>query len=485
LVIPATPETRKPARPAKPHSKLALAYPQKNPEARPSETKAPLLDVKETASILRVSESWVRRHVSELPAFRVGRLVRFDRPSLLRQFQVKFPSGNRMKQKGEDLMFQAAIKTRYQSGRVYKKGKVVKKWYGQFREDQIDAEGKIFRVQKNVCLGTLGELPTKQAAMRELTKRMGTGTPRKADMLFSDLVSRWRAAVVPTLRSTTATHYHYALSSYIVPTFGQREIKSITRFDVELFLAEKAKTYSRNTLHSMRVALSRVLSWAVNAGWLDKNPCAGVQLPQAPTKVQRTILTSEQVMALASKLEEPYATLVLFLAATGLRISEGVGVKVEDFEGNVLRLRHRFYQGNSGGDYGELKTKKSARNLPLPAWLADRVRSLADGKGFCFRSQAGTPLNQKNGLRRYIHPACAELGFRIGGWHDLRHTVTTWALKKYPTKVVSEMLGHANARTTLDVYSHVMQEDFAEPLAEMAGKLLHDVAQNGGNQIAG
>ena len=38
------------------------------------------------------------------------------------------------------------------------------------------------------------------------------------------------------------------------------------------------------------------------------------------------------------------------------------------------------------------------------------------------------------------------------------------------------MLGHANARTTLDTYGHVFQEDFAEPLAEMAAQLLPDVA---------
>lgn len=31
-------------------------------------------------------------------------------------------------------------------------------------------------------------------------------------------------------------------------------------------------------------------------------------------------------------------------------------------------------------------------------------------------------------------------------------------------------------KTTLDVYSHVLQEDFAEPLADSAGKLLRDVA---------
>ena len=103
-------------------------------------------------------------------------------------------------------------------------------------------------------------------------------------------------------------------------------------------------------------------------------------------------------------------------------------------------------------------------------------------------SFGGTPINQRNALRRYIHPACKELGFRIGGWHDLRHTVATYALKKYPTKVVSEMLGHASIQTTLGVYGHVLQGDFDEPLADMAGqlseKLLRDVAQNDGTQVS-
>ena len=456
---------------------MQIAVGPEKPQPIDPKSQPTLLNVREVASILGVSESWVRRHASELPVVPVGRLVRFDLPSLYRQFQVKSSTGNRVEQKGDAYMFQAAIKTRYQSGRVYKKGRKVVKWYGQFREDQIDADGKLIRAQKNICLGTLVELPTKQAAKRELARRMGTGEPVKADMLFSDLVSRWRAAVVPTLRTTTATYYHKMLLRHVLPAFGQQITKSISRNDVELFLAEKARSgYCRATLRGMRVSLGRVLSWAVACGWLEKNACAGIQLPQAPTKVQRTILRPEQVVALAAKLEEPYATLVLFLAAIGLRISEAAGVRKSDFDGNVLKLRKRFYQSDDGGDFGDLKTKKSARDLPLPAWLADRMKSLAKGDGFCFCSQAGTPINQKNALRRYVHPACKKLGFRIGGWHDFRHTLTTWALKKYPTKVVSEMLGHASVKTTLDIYSHVLQEDFAEPLAEMAGKLLPDVA---------
>jgi len=34
---------------------------------------------------------------------------------------------------------------------------------------------------------------------------------------------------------------------------------------------------------------------------------------------------------------------------------------------------------------------------------------------------------------------------------------------------------HVSRKTTLDIYGHVLQEDFAEPLAEMAGKLGNEV----------
>ena len=42
-------------------------------------------------------------------------------------------------------------------------------------------------------------------------------------------------------------------------------------------------------------------------------------------------------------------------------------------------------------------------------------------------------------------------------FHDLRHTCATLLLTKgVHSKVVSEMLGHANVSITLDTYSHVI-----------------------------
>jgi integrase len=97
-------------------------------------------------------------------------------------------------------------------------------------------------------------------------------------------------------------------SQYVVPTFGNQRISDIKREDVQLFLAEKAAQYSRSALRSMRVVLSLTLGWARNNGRLQQNPCEGVRLPLSTggKTVQRTILTTEQVSAIAGKLDEPY-----------------------------------------------------------------------------------------------------------------------------------------------------------------------------------
>lgn len=72
------------------------------------------------------------------------------------------------------------------------------------------------------------------------------------------------------------------------------------------------------------------------------------------------------VNAIASKLQEPYATLVLFLAASGLRIGEAIAVKWSDFSDNVLHVTRRIYDGEVGtvkSDHSERKTSDCSRSV--------------------------------------------------------------------------------------------------------------------------
>jgi integrase len=299
-----------------------------------------------------------------------------------------------------------------------------------------------------------------------------SGKKPSVDMTLSEAVRRWEEAVVPTIKGSTANYYRKILRANVLPHFGQQQISAIGRYDVEKFLAEQASTYTRNTLRGMRVSLGRVLTWAVDCGWLKVNPCSGVRLPRATGKrIVRTVLKPEQVVAIAQRLHEPYSTLVLLLAVTGLRIGEAIGIKWSDFDGDVLKIQRRIYEREAD----ETKTEDSNRSLPIPASLLERLRALG-GNDWIFRSRANTPINPGNALKRYIRPVTKALGIPLGGWHDFRHTLTTGLLRSgVSPKVVSDILGHSDVEITLNVYDHPETENFRKPLAAVAEQLLRDV----------
>lgn len=167
---------------------------------------------------------------------------------------------------------------------------------------------------------------------------------------------------------------------------GKRKIAAINREEIQKFLTEQARKYSESSLPSMRVVWALTLGWANDCGWLPKNPCIRIKLPKRTggRKVVRTVLTSEQVKAIAERLEEPYATLVVLLAASGLRIGEAVALRWSDFNGSVLRVERRIFDG----EVDAVKAKTSARSLPVDPALLERMKKLGKVSGSSVHGRA-------------------------------------------------------------------------------------------------
>lgn len=105
-------------------------------------------------------------------------------------------------------------------------------------------------------------------------------------------------------------------------------------------------------------------AWSRSGFPAAKHPMRGYQI------TPRGMLKPEQVISMADKLQEPYATLVLFLAITGVRLGEAVGIKWSDFDGDVLRVSRTIYEGKAD----TTKTDCSCRSLPIPAALVSRMK---------------------------------------------------------------------------------------------------------------
>ena len=131
-------------------------------------------------------------------------------------------------------------------------------------------------------------------------------------------------------------------------------------------------------------------------------------------------------------------------------------------------------------------TKRSRRSIPLPASVANELRShradqaewklklggAHEDHGLVFANETGRPLDGQNVAYRTLKPIlkAAKLSPRFR-WYDCRHTCATLLLAAGENpKVMSERLGHSTVAFTLDRYGHVlpgMQESTSHRLEVM------------------
>jgi integrase len=430
----------------------------------------PLWNIKQVAEYLRVSASFVRRHLSELPYTRHGRLIRFDSDNL----KTTIAAGKSSKPESEKLM----VSRRYQEGSVMPRGKW---WIGMYR---VDAQNG--RKQVKVKLGLRSEM-TRNAAKTKLRSIIGGDTtPRSSApeiaMSFADVVTKWKEIRGPSYKTSTFNNYVNTLRAWVTPELEDDDIAAITNDDLQLFLNEQAKVRSRSSVRSMRVVLQHIMSYALKSGLISSDPSKGLTIPQQCVTtgcVQRIVYTREQVLAVADQLKEPYRTLWLFLLASGLRISEAVAVKWTDFDGNLLRVRRRVYDRK----VADLKTKKSERLIPIQnAELLESLRSLGEGQEWVFRTRAGTPAIPGNFMKRYLRPACEAAGVKPGGFHDSRHTVNTLVQSLGSrSRVAADILGHTTAKLAENLYDHASVAEMGKALSSVVNELL----PNGNNSTSG
>jgi integrase len=76
-----------------------------------------------------------------------------------------------------------------------------------------------------------------------------------------------------------------------------------------------------------------------------------------------------------------------------------------------------------------------------------------------FPDELGEPLGGRTRLRTDFHRALKRSGLPPIRFHDLHRTAATTLLAHgVSPKIVSDLLGHASIRVTLDSYSHVLPD---------------------------
>jgi integrase len=154
--------------------------------------------------------------------------------------------------------------------------------------------------------------------------------------------------------------------------------------------------------------------------------------------------TGGQFLAILDRVPPRWTVLLILLEQTGIRIGEAVSLAWGDVDLAECRLLVR-----------KSKTR-TPRWVQVPGWLMDE---LAAGCPFEDRTAARRvfPRLTAGGCRGAMARACKQAGIPVFSPHDLRHRrITIWHHDGIPARALAERVGHSQATTTLNVYSHVM-----------------------------
>jgi integrase len=311
---------------------------------------------------------------------------------------------------------------------------------------------------------------TKGAAVRFDAKvKAGEVEPKQSGGLIDDLAAR----LLATKRDKAAkTREWYELGvARVLDEFSGRRADSILPSEVRVWIA--ARDAAASTRLRDLQALRSVFDLAVDDGVLTANPCEDISVDREGRR-EPIIIDFATLRQLAASTGD-YETMVLFMGTTGVRIGEACALRV----GSISLARGRARIARSLGATGEGRTKtRKARDVPLPGPIADRIAALIDGREpdeYLFLSPNGYPINSGNWRKRVFYPACEQVGVAGMHPHDLRHTAVSLAIHHgADVKAVQEMVGHARASMTLDVYGWLWPGKIDE-VGERMGRLFDGV----------
>jgi integrase len=198
-----------------------------------------------------------------------------------------------------------------------------------------------------------------------------------------------------------------------------------------------------------------------------RNPMDKVTIPASEEEhPEIRLLSPDEVFSLIERLPNPINIAVLLVAATGVRISECLGLRWRHvlWDENRISIEQVFRRGEI---LNRTKTKASKAPVPMCEALARTLNELRQeteysrDDDFVFASptlDGKRPLWGQTMNAKFVKPAAIALGLvaedECFGWHRFRHSLSTWANETTKDITVSQtMLRHAKPDTTA-IYTH-------------------------------
>lgn len=308
-----------------------------------------------------------------------------------------------------------------------------------------------------------------------------------SEMMFTDLFDDWWNFYKQEIKKSSISSLKGNVKE-IRSWFGINvKVSNIDPKYVQSYLDNLDCSKSKKERH--KTLLNLAFDYAVRLDIIKDNPSRRARLPRQKKtledwkKVEEKYLEEDEIRPLLKELyrrPSTYRTALLseFMSLNGCRIGEAISIKPEnyDFDTKILEL-HGTYDHSDGYKNGEKTTPKTnasyretimtkreieiIKEIEFMNELEKNTNERYQDMGYVFTTKNGIPT-QINSFNLALKKANERLDEPIKKnltSHIFRHTlVSRLAENKVPLKAIMDRVGHADSKTTIQIYTHVTKK---------------------------
>ncbi|MGO5072115.1 tyrosine-type recombinase/integrase [Roseburia faecis] len=331
---------------------------------------------------------------------------------------------------------------------------------------------------------TLNDLRKKELVVQEEKAR---GISRARNTLYEQ--ARMYLSTKVTLAQSTRSNYEYYLEHSIKNApIGKIRISDLKSSDILRFYADliSEKGYSMGTVKILHKIIHPALEMAVRDRLIYSNVSEGCVRDYTEEQEKKYALTKEEKEEFLARIKDQspqYLPFVKFLFASGVRLSEAIGLTWNDVvrqkETGFINIDHQIQYRKINGKpmqyASDTKTAAGKRKIPITPELEKILEeqsvlnasvkvpdnySVGGYSDFVFLSPKGTCLSH-NTIRCMMTRLSRDskkrsVSIRHVSPHICRHTyITEMAAKGCDLKVLQALVGQKDLRVTYNVYNHL------------------------------
>ena len=259
------------------------------------------------------------------------------------------------------------------------------------------------------------------------------------------------------LSKNTIEAYRRDLADFIdkIPN----ELSETQRSDISLYIRKlHEQEYSPTSIIRKLASLRGFFKWLCVNNYCKIDPTLTIEQPKFPRKLPKVMSVQEIETILNQDLTKIERVIVELLYGCGLRVSELVNLKINDYD-----LNAKYIQCYGKGS--------KERIVPIGGKAVSAVKKYLPERDYIlqkFRYDSKNLLIKENGknvsrqdVYNFIHNQGKKIHKAISP-HTLRHSFATHLLENgADLRVVQELLGHSDVSTT-QLYTHISKKRLKE-----------------------